>query len=79
MEELRELTLADVKQTYEKFLKPTSPGVRRLAFHVVGKPHMKELDSNEASLGSLKPEISDFRAMEHFPPILGQLPAVAQE
>ena len=79
MEELQRLTLQDVQQTYETYLKPTSREARRLAVHVVGKPHVKELSTAaEPCLGTLKPEITAFRAMEHYPAILGQMPPVAR-
>lgn len=80
MEELQRLTLQDVQQTYERYLKPSSREARRLAVHVVGKPHAQELSTAaDSCLGTLKPEITDFRAMEHYPAILGQMPPVAQE
>ena len=80
VEELQRLTLKDVQQTYETYLKPTSREARRLAVHVVGKSHARELSAAaEPCLGTLKPEIADFRAMEHYPAILGQMPPVAQD
>ena len=48
--------------------------------HVVGKEHAQELSAAaKPCLGTLKPEISDFRTMEHYPAILGKMPPVAQE
>lgn len=48
--------------------------------HVVGKEHAEELSAAaEPCLGTLKPEITDFRAMEHYPAILGQMPPIAQD
>ena len=80
VEELQRLTLKDVQQTYETYLKPTSREARRLAVHVVGKEHAEELSAAaEPCLGTLKPEITDFRAMEHYPAILGQMPPIAQD
>lgn len=77
--ELRELTLDDVKQTYQTFLKPTSKEACRLAVHVVGKAHAQELGSPaEPVLGSPVPEISEFQSLEHYPAILGHMPPVAQ-
>ena len=77
--ELEMMTLKDVQETYEIFLKPSSQAARRLCIHVVGKEHAQELDSAEPSLGKLMPEISEFRALEHYPPILGELPLVGQD
>ena len=77
--ELEKMTLEDVQQTYEEFLKPSSQAARRLCVHVVGKAHAQELQSAEPSLGKLMPDISDFRNLEHFPPILGELPPIAQD
>lgn len=79
MAELEKLTLDDVKQTYEDFLKPSSQAARRLSVHVVGKSHAKELKDAEPSLGKLMPKISNFHGLEHYPPVLGQMPSVAQD
>ena len=35
--ELERMTLKDVQQTYETFLRPSSQAARRLCIHVVGK------------------------------------------
>ena len=77
--ELERMTLKDVQQTYETFLRPSSQAARRLCIHVVGKGHAQELESAQPYLGKLMPDISDFRALEHYPPIVGELPPVAQD
>lgn len=73
------MTLEDIQQTYKAFLKPSSQAARRLCVHVVGKAHAQELKSAEPSLGKLMPDILDFRNLERYPPVLGELPPVAQD